>query len=80
MIKKANKKALRNKRRTKIRKVLRGTAERPRMVVNKSEKHIYAQIINDEEGKTLVSASTLDKELKVWKKHGILTLLKKLEN
>lgn len=64
MIKKADKKALRNKRRTKIRKNLRGTAERPRMVVTKSEKHIYVQIINDVEGKTLASASTLDKELR----------------
>ena len=62
MIKKANKKALRNKRRTKIRKNLRGTAERPRMVVTKSEKHIYVQIINDVEGITLTSASTLDKD------------------
>ncbi|MGM0640191.1 MAG: 50S ribosomal protein L18 [Thermotogota bacterium] len=64
MIKKADKKALRNKRRTKIRKNLRGTAERPRMVVTKSEKHIYVQIINDVEGITLTSASTLDKDLR----------------
>jgi large subunit ribosomal protein L18 len=34
------------------------------MVVNKSEKHIYVQIINDEEGKTLASASTLDKDIR----------------
>lgn len=42
---------------------MRGTAERPRLCVFKSARHIYAQIINDEEGRTLVAASTLSKEL-----------------
>lgn len=40
-----------------------GTAERPRFAVFKSSNHIYAQIINDDAGHTIISASTLDKEL-----------------
>lgn len=45
-----------------IRKRLTGTTERPRLSVYRSNKAIYAQIIDDTEGKTLVSASTLSKE------------------
>ena len=47
----------------RIRKHVNGTAERPRMVVFRSNKQIYAQIINDLEGKTLVAAASNDKEL-----------------
>jgi large subunit ribosomal protein L18 len=43
--------------------VVRGTDERPRLSVFKSARHIYAQIINDDDGRTLVSASTLSKDL-----------------
>jgi large subunit ribosomal protein L18 len=43
---------------------IQGTDERPRLNVYRSEKHIYAQIINDKVGRTLVAASSLDKELK----------------
>ena len=50
------------KRVRRIRKKLSGTAERPRLRVFKSNKHIYAQIIDDAAGKTLASMSTLDKE------------------
>lgn len=50
------------KRVRRIRKKLSGTAERPRLRVFKSNKHIYAQIIDDAAGKTLVSMSTIDKE------------------
>ncbi len=48
----------------RIRKKVRGTEERPRLAVYRSLKHIYAQIIDDESGRTLVSASTLEKDLR----------------
>jgi|SRR5690554_2855091 len=47
----------------RVRKVVRGTAERPRMSIFRSNKEIYAQLIDDDSGKTLVAASTRDKEL-----------------
>jgi large subunit ribosomal protein L18 len=47
-----------------MRKDLNGTAERPRLNVFRSLNHIYAQIINDETGTTLVSASTIDKDIR----------------
>ncbi len=52
------------KKRSRIRKKISGTPERPRFTVYRSQKHIYAQIIDDVAGKTLVTASTLSKELK----------------
>ena len=52
------------RKRIRIRKKVAGSAERPRLTVYRSEKHIYAQIINDESGTTLVSASTQDKALR----------------
>lgn len=51
------------RRKMRIRKKIYGTAERPRLSVFRSLKHIYAQIINDDEGHTLVSASSMDKEI-----------------
>jgi len=48
----------------RIRKKVFGTPERPRLSVYRSNKHIYAQLIDDEEGITIVTASTLSKELK----------------
>ncbi len=50
------------KRKKRIRRKLEGTQARPRLTVFRSDKHIYAQIINDETGATLVSASTLSPE------------------
>ena len=50
-------------RHKRVRKNLSGTAERPRLCVYRSLSNIYAQIIDDEKGVTLVSASTLDKEV-----------------
>lgn len=47
----------------RIRKKVNGTAERPRLVVFRSNKHIYAQVVNDELGTTLCAAATNDKEL-----------------
>lgn len=54
-----DKNALRLRRKIRIRKKVSGTSERPRLVVFRSNTHIYAQIVNDENGSTLVSASTL---------------------
>lgn len=58
------KKILRQKRIWRIRKKIAGTAERPRLCVSFSNKHIYAQAIDDAAGKTLVSVSSLAKDLK----------------
>ncbi|MBE0479742.1 MAG: 50S ribosomal protein L18 [Dehalococcoidia bacterium] len=55
---------LRQRRHKRVRKALKGTAERPRLSVFRSPNHIYAQVIDDIAGKTLVSASTVDRELK----------------
>lgn len=53
------------RRKTRVRKTLkRASNGRPRLSVFRSSKHIYAQIINDAEGRTVVSASSLDKELR----------------
>ena len=59
MIKKTSKNIIRTRIHERIRKKLRGTPERPRLTVFRSVLHIYAQVIDDSEGKTLVSASTL---------------------
>ncbi|MCD4651877.1 MAG: 50S ribosomal protein L18 [Candidatus Cloacimonetes bacterium] len=52
----------RNRRRKAIRKFMNGDADRPRLAVFRSNKNIYAQIINDETGKTIVSMSTMSKD------------------
>ncbi|MEV6634173.1 50S ribosomal protein L18 [Actinoplanes sp. NPDC051470] len=52
------------RRHFRVRKNVRGTAERPRLVVTRSSRHITAQIIDDLQGHTLVSASTLDASLR----------------
>src|SRR4051794_30470470 len=52
-------------RHVRLRKKLEGTAERPRLAIFRSSKHIYAQVIDDSQGVTLVSASTQEKELNV---------------
>ena len=62
MIKKVNSNVARLKRHQRVRKNISGTAERPRLNVYRSLNHIYAQIIDDTKGITLVSASSLDKE------------------
>lgn len=64
MIKKTNRKLEREKRHARVRNKVSGTAERPRLCVYKSNSNIYAQIIDDVAGNTLVQASTLDKEVK----------------
>jgi large subunit ribosomal protein L18 len=61
MIRKIEKKEIRSRIHTRIRRKLRGTAERPRLAVFRSVAHIYAQVIDDNAGATLASASTVDK-------------------
>ena len=65
MISKVSKNVTRQKRHLRIRQNLSGTAEKPRLDVFRSNKQIYAQIIDDETKTTLVSASSLDKDLKL---------------
>ena len=60
---KFNKRANRKARHSRVRKRLSGTPERPRLNMYKSNANIYAQIIDDVNGVTLVSASTLDNEI-----------------
>ena len=61
---KLDKRSARLRRHRRVRKKVFGTPERPRLCVSKSIKHIYAQIIDDENGLTLVSASTLSSDLR----------------
>jgi large subunit ribosomal protein L18 len=58
------------RRQRRVRKRLFGTPERPRLAVFRSSKHIYAQVINDQNGTTLVSAGTLDPEIRAQLKYG----------
>ena len=65
MITKADKNVVRKKRHARVRTKLSGTVARPRLNVFRSNKHIYAQLIDDVNGVTLASASTLEKDLTV---------------
>jgi large subunit ribosomal protein L18 len=64
MIRKIEKKEIRKRIHVRIRRKVQGTTERPRLAVFRSVAHIYAQVIDDVEGKTLVSASSVDKTSK----------------
>ncbi|MBO5478609.1 MAG: 50S ribosomal protein L18 [Clostridia bacterium] len=64
MVKKTDRKFERTRRHIRVRRKISGNAECPRLCVYRSNANIYAQIIDDEAGVTLVSASTLDKEVK----------------
>ena len=64
MIRKLEKNEVRMRIHQRIRSRLAGTAERPRLAVFRSVAHIYAQVIDDEAGKTLVAASSVDKGAK----------------
>ena len=64
MGKKESSSEIRAKKHRRVRNNLAGTAERPRLAVFRSNNHMYAQIIDDTVGNTLVSACTLDKEVK----------------
>jgi len=65
MNKNVGKQLRRSRRRIGLRKRISGTAERPRLAIYKSLNHVYAQVINDLDGKTIVAASTVDKTLKL---------------
>ena len=64
MVSKKSRTEVRVKKHNRMRNHLAGTAERPRLAVFRSNNHMYAQIIDDTVGNTLVAASTLDKEVK----------------
>lgn len=64
MVKKTDRKMERARRHARVRTKISGTAERPRLCVYRSNTNLYVQIIDDVAGSTLVSASTLDKEIK----------------
>lgn len=70
MITKADKNKARKRRHFRVRRKISGTSLRPRLNVFRSTKHIYAQIIDDSNGVTLVSASTVDPALKGEVSHG----------
>lgn len=69
MIKKEARSSIRVKKHKKIRNRFAGTPERPRLAVFRSNNHMYAQIIDDTIGNTLVAASTLEKEIKAALEH-----------
>jgi large subunit ribosomal protein L18 len=64
MVSKKSRTVVREKKHRRMRNHLAGTAERPRLAVFRSNNHMYAQIIDDTVGNTLVAASTLDKDVK----------------
>ena len=64
MVSKKSRSEVRRKKHMKLRNRFSGTAQRPRLAVFRSNNHMYAQIIDDTVGNTLVSASTLQKEVK----------------
>ena len=67
MVSKTDRKLERARRHARVRTKVSGTAERPRLCVYRSNTNLYAQIIDDVAGNTLVAASTLDKEVKTKK-------------
>ena len=68
-----NRQVARERRHRRVRKKVRGTAARPRLAVFRSNKHIYAQVIDDIKGETLASASSLEKTLREGMKTGANT-------
>ena len=64
MVKKTDRKMERTRRHIRVRRKISGTADRPRLCVYRSNSNLYVQIIDDVAGNTIVSASTLDKEIK----------------
>ncbi len=69
MFKKENRTKIREKKHMKVRNRFSGTAERPRLAVFRSNEHMYAQVIDDTVGNTLVAASTVEKDIKAELEH-----------
>ncbi len=61
-----SKSAARGRRHSRLRKKIEGTALRPRLVVNRSARHVFVQIVDDSKGHTLASASTLEADLRAF--------------
>ena len=72
MIKKTDRKVERARRHARVRTKISGTAERPRLCVYRSNSHVYPQVIDDVAGKTIVSVSTLDKDIKTKHSNSLL--------
>ncbi len=70
MINRIDRQAVRNKKHKRVRKTVFGTVNRPRLAVFRSLNHIYAQLINDDLGVTLVAASSLDADFKATEEAG----------
>ena len=71
MVKKENRKLIREKKHLKVRNRFSGTAQRPRLSVYRSNNHIYAQVIDDEQGKTLAAAGTVEKDVRAALAHTV---------
>ncbi|HHW51209.1 MAG TPA: 50S ribosomal protein L18 [Pseudoclavibacter sp.] len=56
--------AARDRRHARVRKTIAGTQDRPRLVVTRSARHVFVQVVDDSQGKTLASASTMEKEFR----------------
>lgn len=69
MVRKVSRSIIRKKKHRRMRAYLSGTANRPRLAVFRSNSHMYAQIIDDQAGATLVAASTLEKDIKSGLEH-----------
>lgn len=70
MAKRISRGHIRKRIHVRVRKKIRGSGERPRLNVFRSASHIYAQVIDDDQGRTLASASTVDKEIREQNRNG----------
>ncbi len=61
-----SKSAARTRRHTRLRKKIEGTAVRPRLIVNRSARHLFVQVVDDSKGHTLASASTMEADLRTF--------------
>lgn len=60
----------RQRRRYRVRKTIRGDEQRPRLTIHRSHQHIYAQIVDDDAGRTLAAASSIEKDVRGGLKYG----------